>query len=65
MEPINDLLQDIALHIWEGEHGAFLQTFAGLYRDANEERKKILRPAWQEFIEKYLLKKNETVQKEI
>lgn len=64
MEPINDLLQDIALHIWEGEHGAFLQDFAGIYFHANEEQKKILRPAWQTFIEEYLVKNHGVVQEE-
>ncbi len=64
MEPLNDLLQDIALHLLEGEHGAFLQAFAGLYFRANEEKKEILRPVWQELIEKYLVKNNGVIQEE-
>jgi len=64
VEPINDLLQDIALHIWEGEHGAFLQSFAGLYFHANEKNREFLRPVWQELIEEYLLRNHGVVQEE-
>ncbi len=62
MKPINDLIQDIALHIWTGEHGAFLQDFAGLYFNADEKNREILKPVWQTFIEKYLLKNHGVIQ---
>jgi len=65
VEPINELLQDIAVHIWEGEHGAFLQSFAGLYLLADEKKKKLLRPVWRTLIEENLLKKSEVAQKAV
>jgi len=64
VEPLNDLLQDIAVHLLEGEHGAFLQAFAGLYFHANEKNREILKPVWQELIEKYLLRNRGIVQEE-
>jgi len=64
VEPLNDLLQDIAFHLWEGEHGAFLQAFAGLYFHADEKNRELLKPVWQELIEKFLVKKHVVVLKE-
>jgi len=62
VESINDVLQNIALHIWNGEHGAFLQSFADAYLLADEKNREILKPVWRVLIEENLLKKYGVVQ---
>lgn len=62
MESINDVLQNIALHIWNGEHGAFLQSFADAYLLADEKNREILKPVWRVLIEENLLKRYGAVQ---
>ncbi len=64
METTNDILQGIAFHVCRGRHSHFLRTFADAYLLADEENRKLLRPAWKQLIDKYLLKKHEIVQEE-
>ena len=62
MDPINEVLQGIALHVWNGEHGAFLQSFADAYLLADEKNREILKPVWRVLIEENLLKRYGAVQ---
>jgi len=51
-------LHTTALRVYNGDYGSFLKAFADAYLLADEKNRKILHPAWKEFIEKYgLLKK--------
>jgi len=45
------------LHVYHGEHGSFLRTFADAFLLADEANRELLRPVWKKLIEKYLLDK--------
>jgi hypothetical protein len=52
------VLHTTALRVYNGDYGSFLKTFADAYLLADKKNRKILHPAWRQFIEKYdLLKK--------
>jgi len=61
VESINEVLQGIAEHIFHGKHGTFLQIIAAAYLQADEANREILKPVFQTFIDKYLVK-NEVAQ---
>ena len=54
MESVDEVLHSIAVHVYQGDHGAFLSTFADAYLLADTENEKILRPVWKQLIDKYL-----------
>ena len=64
MESVNDVLRGIAIRVYHGDHGAFLRTFADSYLLADSENEQVLRPAWMQLIDKYLLEDNGDVQEE-
>ncbi len=49
------VLHTLALRVYNGDYGSFLKTFADAYLLADMRNRKILRPAWKKFIEKYEL----------
>ncbi|GAH74430.1 unnamed protein product, partial [marine sediment metagenome] len=55
MESVNDVLRGIALRVYHGDHGGFMRTFADAYLLSDSENEKILRLAWMQLIDKYLL----------
>ena len=64
MEPVNDVLRGIALRVYHGDHGGFMRTFADAYLQADSENEQVLRPAWMQLIDKYLLSNHGVVQVE-
>ena len=62
MESVNDVLRGIALRVYHGDHGGFMRTFADSYLLADSENEKILRPAWMQLIDKYLLETHGIIQ---
>lgn len=55
MESVGEVLRSIAVKVYRGGQGAFLSSFADAYLLADSENEKILRPAWMQLIDKYLL----------
>jgi len=52
------VLHTVALRVYNGDYGSFLEAFADAYLLADMGNQKILHPAWKKLIDKYdLLKK--------
>ena len=64
MESVNEVLRGIALQVYHGDHGGFMRTFADAYLQADSENEQVLRPAWMQLIDKYLLKNHGFVQED-
>ena len=64
MESVNEVLRGIALRVYHGDHGGFMRTFADAYLLADSENEQVLRPAWMQLIDKYLLMNHGVVQEE-
>lgn len=48
-----DELREIAVHVYNSDHGDFLKAFADAYTRADPYNERILRQAWLTLIQKY------------